>query len=277
MRSINYPAALRGSAYLVATVGLLFIVLSRVHPIAIWIAGATLIRHAPAYAAEQWKTTIKQREVLHGYNDNSLRLYFAKVGMKLEYPKSVYADDSFSVRLADLTASDFVTKEFLLGSQQGTTISNPHWNADELHGLFEDARLGFVLSVTDAAVIPNGVVLLNNGTAEWVVRPNHAGAIKGLLEIHVRETTAERERRFYSHNEPKQDPEYLVFADDSSRISVDVADRLVTTEKLVGWIGTFFGAFLTLPGILAFLHARREKAERKKQDGEESRRIIIQP
>ena len=150
--------------------------------------------------------------------------------------------------------------------------NKPEWNEAVIHSLFDSGCLGLSLSVPGSEVSPNGVAPLRGGVAEWIVRPAHAGSYKALVEI-VETKCAERSLVAVQENSGKGYG--FEFINQPTSFTFNVTDRLLTREKMVSWIGGFFGAFLTLPGIIAFIEAQREKRNKRREDEDKSRRIIV--
>ena len=69
---------------------------------------------------------------------------------------------------------------------------------------------------------------------------------------------------------------YSFYTDDKANLSIEVEDKLLTREHLLAWVAAFLGAFLTLPGILAFLQKRREERE-KSTSTQKEKQIIVEP
>ena len=251
MLSLNGKVGLRSIALTSALLGVVIIVLSQTHAVIGRVAMLTL-RPAKAYfenAVEDIRVLLTKVEDI-GYDvppENPVESS-AIVHMKVEHPRSSFTDTSFFVRASGLTLSV-------------DAAPNDHdWNEASIRSLLGSGCLGLSLSVPGSEVSPNGVAPLRGGVAEWIVRPAHSGSYKALIQIV--ETPCDERSLAISKKVARQEHRFE-FINQPSSFSFDVTDRLLTREKLLSWLGGFFGAFLTLPGLIAFIEAQREKRRKR--------------
>jgi hypothetical protein len=110
---------------------------------------------------------------------------------------------------------------------------------------FRDAKLSAKLVLAGAEIVPSDTVpVSDDGTAVWSIRLKERGNFSGAVQL-VAATQPSSENG-------------STFTENDLKFKIDVASRGPDWTQIVGWITTFGGPLLTLPGILAFVQARRK-------------------
>ncbi len=266
----------RSALYVVAAVGVFLVPVSLDRSFMGWVAKSSVRSSTISPDTEaEWKAQLEHvvSGPIAGLSDvfTPIVSNYVDLTMKVDFPSSVYADSDFIVRASGIVGSSFVTKERSITSLTEKTVNDPSWNSTKLQGLFDAGRLGLVLSIGGADVKPEGLALLSKGEAVWVVTPKHAGTLKGFLRVHPNLTVEEVKSGLKENNAG-----FFFAVSPSSEITVSSIDRILTRERVLSSIVGFFGAFLTLPGIIAFIQARRKRAQKQKSN-ENSPPLIISP
>lgn len=272
-------ARFRPAVLIAVPTGILLIIVSWTHFVASRVARA--IQHPVVLPYEEatktseidWDVTSSPVASGHGVE---LVQHHVDVQMTLVYPRFGFADDSFFVRVSDLTFSYAGTdpSDVLLFKNRKLLLER-HTNRGERTSIYSMIErfplggLGISLSIPGAEVSPTGVVQLTEGDLKWAVRPTHSGTYKGLFHLSEIPGSKPLVATWWK-------PEYwFEFVNSDSSFSIEVKDRILTRERLISWMGTFFGAFLTLPGIIAFLNSRREREKKRQEEEGKTRRIIV--
>jgi len=173
----------------------------------------------------------------------------ATLSFQVEHPKTVDFGDSF---LVTTTVSITDPKAYLISkginSWEKLLPMQPDELADRASVLFSSGIAGVNLALSGATISPAGTQpVAEDHQVVWSVTPDNPGQLKGYVYGTWLEEASD-----------SSDVWKGAF-DENVFFTIKVNTNVLTFDNIMTWIGHFCSPLLTLPGIIAFFRARREK------------------
>lgn len=194
-----------------------------------------------------------------------------KLKLTIEHPETTLAGDSFLV--SAIVHVQEVEGVFL--DSCGRTLPWNKFSTEEMQTAAEqwlsNGKMGFALAMAGADVQPSLPQVARNSKLTWSVYPKGPGMLSGFIIPLPTDVSYQDGRAVIAG----QKIEFDTHIDDNLTFHTRVKENLFRPSALVSSIVSFFGALLTLPGILTFFRERKSRRDIKRKKQEEERRIIM--
>ena len=185
--------------------------------------------------------------------------YSGRLVSNLELPQSVKYPSSVSISLKMTLELD--SPKLIRG-----VIGHPSWKAsgsDEIRSAMLASPPKVQLHLAGADVSPaEGRRLSRDAEMKWSVNPKVAQDYEGYISI------SEGRQEF-------RVPSGMAIIEWPTQIPVSIQVREPIARKLIQGVVAFMGTLLTLPGIIAFVRARRDEKRRREEEEAGESRIIV--